>query len=156
MRSGAIFRGLNASHWNCSICSYVFSRHWHKISLFISYHPSSECKFSQQRAPPVLFQCLGEGNGTHFSGLAWRIPETEEPGGLPSMGSNRVGHDRSDLAAAAGGARHIVSSQYALGKWANILCKWAKSKSFPCNFQMVKVLLLLAMFSEVSSLIFFY
>ena len=31
----------------------------------------------------------------------WRIPETEEPGGLPSMGSHRVGHDGRDLAAAA-------------------------------------------------------
>ena len=33
--------------------------------------------------------------------LAWRIPGTGEPGGLPSMGSHRVGHDWSDLAAAA-------------------------------------------------------
>ena len=30
---------------------------------------------------------------THFSVLAWEIPWTEEPGGLPSMGSHRVGHD---------------------------------------------------------------
>ena len=37
---------------------------------------------------------------THSSVLAWRIPGTEEPGGLPSMGPHRVGHDRSDLAAA--------------------------------------------------------
>ena len=37
----------------------------------------------------------------HSSVLAWRIPGTEEPGGLPSMGLHRVGHDRSDLAAAA-------------------------------------------------------
>ena len=38
---------------------------------------------------------------THSSILAWRIPGTGEPGGLPSMGSQRVGHDWSDLAAAA-------------------------------------------------------
>ena len=38
---------------------------------------------------------------THSSVLAWRIPGTGEPGGLPSMGSHRVGHDRRDLAAAA-------------------------------------------------------
>ena len=38
---------------------------------------------------------------THFSVLAWRIPGTGEPGGLPSMGSHRVGHDWSDLAVAA-------------------------------------------------------
>ena len=38
---------------------------------------------------------------THSSVLTWRIPGTAEPGGLPSMGSHRVGHDQSDLAAAA-------------------------------------------------------
>ena len=37
----------------------------------------------------------------HSSVLAWRIPGTGEPGGLPSMGSHRVRHDWSDLAAAA-------------------------------------------------------
>ena len=36
---------------------------------------------------------------THSSVLAWRIPGTREPGGLPSMGSHRVGHNWSDLAA---------------------------------------------------------
>ena len=36
---------------------------------------------------------------THSSVLAWRIPGMEKPGGLPSMGSHRVGHDWSDLAA---------------------------------------------------------
>ena len=39
---------------------------------------------------------------THSSTLARRIPGSAEPGGLPSMGSHRVGHDESDLAAAAG------------------------------------------------------
>ena len=38
---------------------------------------------------------------THSSVLAWRIPERAEPGELPSMGLHRVGHDGSDLAAAA-------------------------------------------------------
>ena len=37
----------------------------------------------------------------HFSVLVWRIPGTGEPGGLPPMGSHRVGHNWSDLAAAA-------------------------------------------------------
>ena len=37
---------------------------------------------------------------THSSVLAWRVPGVVEPGGLPSMGSHRVRHDRSDLAAA--------------------------------------------------------
>ena len=37
---------------------------------------------------------LEEGMTTHFSILAWRIPWTQEPGGLQSTGSQRVGHDR--------------------------------------------------------------
>ena len=36
---------------------------------------------------------LEEGMATHSSALAWRIPRTEEPGGLQSTGSQRVGHD---------------------------------------------------------------
>ena len=39
------------------------------------------------------FHALEKGMATHSSVLAWRIPGTEEPGGLPSMGSHRVGHD---------------------------------------------------------------
>ena len=44
---------------------------------------------------------------THSSVLAWRVPGTGEPGGLPSLGSHRVGHDWSDLAAAAAGTYQI-------------------------------------------------
>ena len=46
------------------------------------------------------FHALEKEMATHSSILAWRIPGTGEPGGLPSMGSHRVGHDWSDLAAA--------------------------------------------------------
>ena len=45
---------------------------------------------------------------THSSVLAWRIPGTEEPGGLLSMGSHGVGHDWSHLAAAAAAIPLIV------------------------------------------------
>ena len=47
------------------------------------------------------FHALEKEMATHSSALAWRIPGTAEPGGLLSMGSHRVGHDWSDLAAAA-------------------------------------------------------
>ena len=47
------------------------------------------------------FHALEKEMATHSSVLAWRIPGTGEPRELPSMGSHRVGHDRSDLAAAA-------------------------------------------------------
>ena len=50
------------------------------------------------------FHALEKEMATHSSVLARRIPGTEEPGGLPSMGSHRVGHDWSDLAAAAAAA----------------------------------------------------
>ena len=39
------------------------------------------------------FHTLEEEMATHSSVLAWRIPGTGEPGGLPSVGSHRVGHD---------------------------------------------------------------
>ena len=47
------------------------------------------------------FHALEKEMATHSSTLAWRIPGMGEPGGLPSMGSHRVGHDCRDLAAAA-------------------------------------------------------
>ena len=48
----------------------------------------------------------------HSSVLAWRIPGTGEPGGLPSMGSHRVGHDWSNLAAAATSAVAAYKQKY--------------------------------------------
>ena len=49
---------------------------------------------------PFHFHALEKEMATHSSVLAWRIPGTGEAGGLLSMGSHRVGHDWSDLAAA--------------------------------------------------------
>ena len=51
------------------------------------------------------FHALEKEMATHSSVLAWRIPGTGKPGGLPSLGSHRVGHDWSDLAAVAAGDR---------------------------------------------------
>ena len=53
---------------------------------------------------------------THSSVLAWRIPGTGEPGGLPSMGSHRVWHDWSDAAAAAAAAFFIKKEVHTQGK----------------------------------------
>ena len=47
------------------------------------------------------FHALEKEMAAHSSVLAWRTPGMGEPGGLPSMGLHRVGHDWSDLAAAA-------------------------------------------------------
>ena len=50
---------------------------------------------------PFSFSCVEKEMATHSGVLAWRIPGMGEPGELLSMGSHRVGHDKSDLAAAA-------------------------------------------------------
>ena len=42
---------------------------------------------------PFYFHALEKEMVTHSSILAWKIPGTEEPSGLPSVGSHRVGHD---------------------------------------------------------------
>ena len=48
----------------------------------------------------LMSPALGKEMAINSGVLAWRIPGTGEPGGLPSMGSHRVGHDWSDSAAA--------------------------------------------------------
>ena len=58
------------------------------------------------------FHALEKEMATHSSVLAWRIPGTGEPGGLPSMGSHGVGHDWSDLAAAAAAAACVANVKY--------------------------------------------
>ena len=60
----------------------------------------------------ILTQTSEKEMATHSSVLAWRIPGTAEPSGLPSMWLHRVGHDRSDLAAAtqtSGWCLHFAS-----------------------------------------------
>ena len=58
------------------------------------------------------FHALEKEMATHSSVLAWRIPGMGEPGGLTSMGSHRVGHDRRDLAAAAYARKHAKQLTY--------------------------------------------
>ena len=57
----------------------------------------------------ISISALEKEMATHSSVLAWRIPGTREPGGLPSMGSHRVGHDWSDLAAAAVNKKFLLA-----------------------------------------------
>ena len=55
------------------------------------------------------FHALEQEMATHSSVLAWRIPGTGEPGGLPSMGLHRVGHNWCDLAAAAATLNEVIT-----------------------------------------------
>ena len=57
---------------------------------------------------------LEKDMATHSSVFAWRIPGTAESGGLPSLGSHRVGHDLSNLAAAA-----ACKSRQSRNTWSN-------------------------------------
>ena len=79
------------------------------------------------------FSALEKEMATHSCVLAWRIPGTGEPGELPSMGLHRVGHDWSDLAAAAAAAllkwRYLIEKRLQCTFW----CSVAKSRLTLCN-----------------------
>ena len=66
------------------------------------------------------FHALEKEMATHSSVLAWRIPGMGEPGGLPSVGSHRVEHDWSDLAAAAAAAFCKELGYYSCPSWLHI------------------------------------
>ena len=59
------------------------------ITSLVCRRFSSGCVFTLS----LLYLYCGEGTGAHSSALTWKIPWTEEPGGLQSMRSLRVGHD---------------------------------------------------------------
>ena len=113
-------KGLQISghEWvtNTSVCAHTH-RHTHNALLairemqiktrmrWVSYHCTSvKMVIIKKKTNNKYWICREKGAkamATHSSLLAWRIPGTGEPGGLPSMGSHRVGRDWSDLAAAA-------------------------------------------------------
>ena len=70
-------------------------------SMFLKFHFHSYLYAKEPWTAKEAELCSPMQISTHSSVLAWRIPGTGEPGGLPSMGSHRVGHDWSDLAAPA-------------------------------------------------------
>ena len=72
---------------------------------------------------PCNFLCTSSLFSLYLSSvLAWRSPGTGEPGGLPSMGSHRVGHDWSDLAAAAADIWFLLKNKL------NYNCCWANNR----------------------------
>ena len=75
---------MGGGAWWAAVHGVVKSRTWLRDFTFTFHFPALEKEMA-----------------THSSVLAWRIPGMGEPGELPSIGSHRVGHDWSDLAAAA-------------------------------------------------------
>ena len=91
------------------------------------------------------FHALEKEMATHSCVLAWRIPGTGEPGGLPSTGSHRVGHNWSDLAAAAAATNenlgilidNVIDIFYILTIFFSLFCqllKVLKFLTFQCVF----------------------
>ena len=58
-----------------------------QVVLVVKNMPANAGDISDMGSNPGSGRCPGEGMATHFSILVWRIPRTEEPGGLQSMGS---------------------------------------------------------------------
>ena len=96
-QKGPLFRLLYSSYWR---------RQWHPTPVFLpgkshgrrslvaAVHGVAK-RWTRLRnyTFTLYFYALEKEMATHSSVLAWRIPGTGEPGGLLSMGSNRVGHD---------------------------------------------------------------
>ena len=85
--------------WQMTLSQKVSSpSHW------VSGHLDALHKNGWYCIYPTLHFWMEQEMATHSSVLAWRIPGTGEPDGLPSMGSHRVRHEWNDLAAAAAAA----------------------------------------------------
>ena len=84
------------------------------------------------------FHALEKEMAAHSSVLAWRIPGTGEPGGLPSMESHRVGHDWSDLAAAAAVSKLTIANPLQLYplKLVSLAVSWWTSYKPPSLYQL--------------------
>ena len=76
---------------------------------------------------PPLRHISEKAMAPHSSTLVWRIPGTGEPGGLPSVGSHRVRHDWSDLAAVAAGIFTIFLKVRLRSPWKLSIIEWEES-----------------------------
>ena len=101
----------------------------------------------------IYYWSLEKAMATHSSTLAWRIPGTGEPGGLPSMGSHRVGHDWSDLAAAAA---LLISSLISCGFGAGVMSSSVFIFVAYVFFMVLGVVYLVNVLCEAKKTVFFY
>ena len=102
-----LFRMASSTLVLMSVSHISWRRQWHPTPVLLpgKSHGWRNLVGCQTRLSEFAFtfhfHALEKEMATHSSALAWRIPGMGQPGWLPSMGSHRVGHDLSDLAAAA-------------------------------------------------------
>ena len=130
---------------DCQVFRFLGKRQWHPTpvllpgksygwgSLVASVHGVAK---SRTRLSDFTFtfhfHASEKEMATHSSVLAWRIPWMGEPGGLPSMGSHRVRHDWSDLAAAVATDFYVNSSNF---KHLQVIKKKKKLSVYLCHNQ---------------------
>ena len=97
---------LRVGHnWETLLSLFTFmhwTRKWQPTPVFLPLETPVSKSWTQLRNFTFTFHfhALEKEMATHSSVLAWRVPGTGEPGGLPSIGLHRIRHDWSDLAAA--------------------------------------------------------
>ena len=98
---------MDGGAWKAAVHGVAESRTWLSDFIF-TFH----------------FHALEKEMATYSSVLTWRIPGTGEPVGLPSMGSHRVGHDWSNLAAAAAACLHELKEKFCSSSTALSFYPW--------------------------------
>ena len=83
-------------------------RQWHPTPVLLPGKSHGQSDKTQRLHFQFSLSCIREGNGNPLQCSCLENPRDGEPGGLPSMGSHRVGHDWSNLAAAAAAAGAIA------------------------------------------------
>ena len=134
--------GIKISGRNINNLSYAGRRQWHPTPVLLpgrshgrrslvgcSPWGRKESDTTERLHFHFSLSCIGEGNGSPLQCSCLRIPGKGEPGGLPSMGSHRVGHDWSDLAAEP---RQTVFKQLQpLGRWRPGYISWQVTSPCP-------------------------
>ena len=111
------FLFISHMHLKLSKCSgtplqYPCLEKSHGRRSLVGYSPGDREESDTTERLHFHFHALEKEMASHSDVLAWRVPRMREPGGLPSMGSHRVGHYWSNLAAAAAAGEKLNLSSH--------------------------------------------